>query len=188
MTEEQIKRFPKSAEEYFHKQSKDGIPWKTEIYQFFEVINFYRKATNKLQEENNNINGIIISQGSALEKEYALNTYLQEENDKLKKEKIPQLERKIASIRGAHSVDCKKLNARIEQVERLKKENKILERRILRSKECMKKLLFIIEENRLNCKGLIQDAKDFIHNRICPIRKQGQHCITEEPCIMCDRD
>lgn len=51
------------------------------------------------------------------------NKKLQEENDKLKKEKIPQLERKIASIRGAHSVDCKKLNARLEQVERLKKEN-----------------------------------------------------------------
>lgn len=51
---------------------------------------------------------------------------LQEENDKLKKEKIPQLEHKIASIRGAHSVDCKKLNARIEQVERLKEENERL--------------------------------------------------------------
>lgn len=48
---------------------------------------------------------------------------LETEKAELKIEKIPQLERKIASIRGAHSVDCKKLNARTEQVERLKKEN-----------------------------------------------------------------
>ena len=43
MTEEQIKNFPKNAEEYFHKQTKDGTPWKMEIYEFFEVINFYKK-------------------------------------------------------------------------------------------------------------------------------------------------
>ena len=48
---------------------------------------------------------------------------LQEENAELKTKKIPQLERRIASIRGSHRVDVKKLNARIEQVERLKKEN-----------------------------------------------------------------
>ncbi len=48
---------------------------------------------------------------------------LEKENAELKTKKIPQLERKIASIRGAHSVDCRKLNARTEQVERLKKEN-----------------------------------------------------------------
>lgn len=48
---------------------------------------------------------------------------LEKENNELKTVKIPQLERKIASIRGAHSVDCRKLNARTEQVERLKKEN-----------------------------------------------------------------
>lgn len=48
---------------------------------------------------------------------------LEKENAELKTKKIPQLERRIASIRGAHSVDCRKLNARTEQVERLKKEN-----------------------------------------------------------------
>ena len=58
-----------------------------------------------------------------LEKEIA---ELEKENKELKTVKIPQLERKIASIRGAHSVDCKKLNARTEQVERLKNENKEL--------------------------------------------------------------
>lgn len=46
---------------------------------------------------------------------------LEKENAELKTKKIPQLERKIASIRGCHSVAVKKLNARIEQVERLKK-------------------------------------------------------------------
>lgn len=51
------------------------------------------------------------------------NAELEKENKELKTVKIPQLERKIASIRGAHSVDCKKLNARTDQVERLKKEN-----------------------------------------------------------------
>lgn len=45
---------------------------------------------------------------------------LEKENKELKTIKIPQLERKIASIRGAHSVDCKKLNAKIEQCERQK--------------------------------------------------------------------
>lgn len=54
---------------------------------------------------------------------------LEKENKELKTVKIPQLERKIASIRGAHSVDCKKLNARTEQVERLKKENAELKNR-----------------------------------------------------------
>lgn len=44
----------------------------------------------------------------------------EKENVELKTVKIPQLERKIASIRGAHSVDCKKLNAKIEQCERQK--------------------------------------------------------------------
>ena len=48
---------------------------------------------------------------------------LEEENKDLKTKKIPQLERRIASIRGSHRVDVKKLNARTEQVERLKKEN-----------------------------------------------------------------
>jgi hypothetical protein len=37
-------------------------------------------------------------------------------------DKTRELERKIASIRGSHRVDLAKLNARIEQVERLKKQ------------------------------------------------------------------
>ena len=51
-------------------------------------------------------------------------------------------------------------------------------------------LLFIInsEPSNYNCKGLVQDAEDFIYNRTCNIRKSGNHCITEEPCIMCDKE
>lgn len=44
------------------------------------------------------------------------------ENAHLKKNVIPNLERKIASIRGNHKLVDKKLKARMEQVERLKKE------------------------------------------------------------------
>ena len=51
MTEEQIKQFPTSAEEYFYKQVKEGLPWKAEVYQFFEVINFYRKTTMETCKE-----------------------------------------------------------------------------------------------------------------------------------------
>ena len=48
---------------------------------------------------------------------------LEKENTELKTKKIPLLERKVASIRGCHRTDLAKLNARIEQVERLKKVN-----------------------------------------------------------------
>lgn len=65
-----------------------------------------------------------------------------DENKELKTVKIPQLERRIASIRGAHSVDCKKLNARTEQVERQKKRIAGLEKennRLSRKCECLTK-------------------------------------------------
>ena len=68
-----------------------------------------------------------IEQNIAHKKE---NAELKEENTELKTKKIPQLERKIASIRGCHSVAVKKLNARIEQVERLKKENAELRQKL----------------------------------------------------------
>lgn len=55
---------------------------------------------------------------------------LEQENTELKTKKIPQLERRIASIRGSHRVDIKKLNAGTEQVERLKKENAKLEEKL----------------------------------------------------------
>ena len=72
----------------------------------------------------------------------------------------------------------------------LQEENAVLERRIERAKECMKKLLFIINSDpaNYNCKGLVQDAEDFIHNRTCNIRQLGEHCISETRCIMCDKE
>ncbi|MEE3413692.1 MAG: hypothetical protein VZQ58_07425 [Bacteroidales bacterium] len=83
----------------------------------------------------------------------------------------------------AFSLMCKK-------VAELEKENAVLERRIERAKECMKKLLFIINSDpaNYNCKGLIQDAEDFIYNRTCNIRQQGEHCISKTRCIMCDKE
>lgn len=77
---------------------------------------------------------------------------------------------------------------REKQINKLRQENVVLERRIERAKECMKKLLFIINSDpaNYNCKGLVDDAEDFIHNRICDIRQQGEHCISETRCIMCD--
>ena len=78
---------------------------------------------------------------------------------------------------------------REKQIAELEETNAVLERRIERAKECMKKLLFIINSDPANhnCKGLIRDAEDFIHNRTCNIRQQGQHCISETRCIMCDK-
>ena len=77
----------------------------------------------------------------------------------------------------------------VEYVQKLEKENAVLEKRIERAKECMKKLLFIINSDsaNYNCKGLVQDAEDFIYNRTCNIRQQGEHCISETRCIMCDK-
>ena len=74
-----------------------------------------------------------IEEAKAIFKE---NEELKEKNTELKTKKIPQLERKIASIRGCHSVAVKKLNARIEQVERLKKENAELREQIEQMKCC----------------------------------------------------
>ena len=50
--------------------------------------------------------------------------------------------------------------------------------------------MFIINSDpaNYNCKGLMQDAEDFIHNRICNIRQLGEHCISETRCIMCDME
>ena len=81
------------------------------------------------------------------------------------------------------------LAQKIEYIKELQEENAVLERRIERAKECMKKLLFIINSDpaNYNCKGLVQDAEDFIHNQTCNIRQQGQHCISETRCIMCDK-
>ena len=79
---------------------------------------------------------------------------------------------------------------RENRIAELEKEKAVLETRIERAKECMKKLLFIINSDpaNYNCKGLVQDAEDFIHNQTCHIRQLGQHCISEIRCIMCDKE
>ena len=87
---------------------------------------------------------------------------------------------------GTALIVSRQLEKRIEE---LGDRNAVLEKRIERAKECMKKLLFIINSDpaNYNCKGLVQDAEDFIYNRPCNIRQQGEHCISETRCIMCDK-
>ena len=93
----------------------------------------------------------------------------------------------MESCKSSSPIDCIEWFA--DRIAELEKENAVLEKRIERAKECMKKLLFIINSDsaNYNCKGLIQDAEDFIHNRTCNIRQQGEHCVSETRCIMCDK-
>jgi predicted RNase H-like nuclease (RuvC/YqgF family) len=97
-------------------------------------------------------------------------------------DKTRELERRIASIRGSHRVDLAKLNARIEQVERLKKENaelkealkgkrcncmtylnfKDLERQLTKAKEIIRDLLgclYSVEYDRVSD---LEQAEQFI--------------------------
>ena len=100
------------------------------------------------------------------------------------------LEKEKCELLGIIQEKDKAIKKLIADMAGLEEEKEILERRISRAKNCMKKLLFIInsEPSNYNCKGLVQDAEDFIYNRTCNIRKSGNHCITEEPCIMCDKE
>lgn len=105
-------------------------------YDADELIAYHKRlekenAELKKEVEKHKWNNIFLEDCADYDKKIAEEyTTLQERIERLKKEnaefrtvKFPQLERKIASIREAHSVDCKKLNARIKQVERLKNEN-----------------------------------------------------------------
>lgn len=88
---------------------------------------------------------------------------LEQINAELKTVKIPQLERKIASIRGVHSVDCKKLNARLEQCERQKERITELEKEKAELREQIEKM-----RNFQNC--------DYqLHIVDCPIFKNDGH-------------
>ena len=82
---------------------------------------------NKFMEE---LNQTGVTLQSDMDETIEQNIALKKENAELKTKKIPQLERKISSIRGCHSVVVKKLNAIIEQVERLKKENAELRQKL----------------------------------------------------------
>ena len=129
--------FEKEAEDSF-KCKKVLYKWETDKHSYIDGFKDGAEfGYNKFKEELNQKGLALqsdmdktIEQNIALKKE---NAELKEEYTELKTKKIPQLERKIASIRGCHSVAVKKLNARIEQVERLKKENAEL-RQKLRSK------------------------------------------------------
>lgn len=89
---------------------------------------------------------------------------LTRENAELKTEKIPQLERKIASIRGAHSVDCKKLNARTEQVERLKKENAELKKKNLATQDAVTMQMYTNKANKEIADKQLTKAKKIIES------------------------
>lgn len=82
------------------------------------------------------------------------------ENTELKTQKIPQLERKIASIRGAHSVDCKKLKARTEQVERLKKENAELRKQVSAMSKALVLNVSEADEKLNRAKEIIKELLD----------------------------
>ena len=97
------------TKEELKKEAEEGLDKRLGTYAYINKQNCYRNYVDGY------IDGV-----EPREKQIA---ELEKENTELKTKKIPQLERKIASIRGAHRVDLAKLNARIEQVERLKKEN-----------------------------------------------------------------
>ena len=59
MTKEQIEQFPANAGAYFHRQAEAGVPWKKEVCNFFDVINFYKKAAKKLQKRLDQLQGYL---------------------------------------------------------------------------------------------------------------------------------
>ena len=106
---------------------------------------------------------------------------LEKENKELKTVKILQLERKIASIRGAHSVDCRKLNARTEQVERLKKENAELKTKVTALENANKAMVKELDDmtsggisfltNVVRSKEEIDKAKEHIENLLYYVKQ-----------------
>ena len=79
MTEE----FKQKAKEYANKLFIGEIT-RHDIRQAY--IAGATEATKELQEENNNLNGIVFSQGKALDTEYMINTSLKEQIEKMKAE------------------------------------------------------------------------------------------------------
>lgn len=91
------------------------------------------------------------------------NEQLKAENEELKKEKIPQLERRIASSRGNIRVLNEKLKCRLEQVERLRSERSetTLQRNQLREEnEELKKQLAEMTKDRDKWKQRAIDTYD----------------------------
>lgn len=106
------------------------------------------------------------------------------------KEEMQKLKEDNADFKQSLDWANERKKENTERIVALEEANTVLERRIERAKRCMKKLMFIINSDpaNYNCKGLMQDAEDFIHNRICNIRQLGEHCISETRCIMCDME
>jgi predicted nuclease with TOPRIM domain len=101
------------------------------------------------------------------------NAELEKENKELKTVKIPQLERRIASIRGCHSVDAKKLNARIKQVGQLKKEISELKKEI-KDNEDLATVAYMqgadsqkkkSEKQLIKAKEIIKKFSEFVNNK-----------------------
>ena len=126
--------FEKEAEEKYCKGCKSRI----------EQCLWAWRNTNGLNEPNEKNCSCIKVPAYIAGAEFGYNKAKEETKNQiaeLKTKKIPQLERKIASIRGCHSVDAKKLNARIEQVERLKKENVEVREELTKAKSIIRNLL-----------------------------------------------
>ena len=81
--EEKIKQ---KAEKWMHDNAKRCTDEGMNGYDFAVAtcIAVTTEITKELQEEINNLNGIITAQKSALDKEYAINAQLQEQMDKMK--------------------------------------------------------------------------------------------------------
>ena len=92
---------------------------------------------------------------------------LEKDNAELKTKKIPELERKIASIRGCHKIDLIKLRARAEQVERLKKENAELKGLVNQYKASKCGSISLVNRNMIMFDQLTKAKellKEFVHH------------------------
>jgi hypothetical protein len=120
---------------------------------------------NRLNQEDvkDFLYGVYIDSAEPREKRIAK---LEQENKELKTVKILQLERKIASIRGAHSVDCRKLNARTEQVERLKKENAELKKKNGNLVASSKTIISLSDEIEARTMNQLTKAKELVKSLI----------------------
>ena len=100
---------------------------------------------------------------------------IEKENKELKTVKIPQLERKIASIRGAHSVDCKKLNAKIKQCERQKELIKNLKEDVQNKDLALEDYTKWSENQKKKSDGQLAKAKEIIEGLMRFCRCFAQH-------------
>ena len=84
MTEEQIKNFPKNAEEYFYKQLNEGLPYKKEIANFFEVMNYLR---NEIKGQKEYIKYLKKKRQGGIQKQYNKVKVIKSQDKQLKEAK-----------------------------------------------------------------------------------------------------